>query len=185
MTSSPAPGLTDLHRLVWTALLAALVAVGAFLHAPIGPAPITLQPFFVFLAGFVLGWRRGMACLGLYLAAGLLGLPVFSGGRSGFAHLLGPTGGYLLGFVFCAGLAGLATRERCSTLGWGRGLAFAAAGLLAVYGCGLIQLKYALGLTWTKAAAVGIAPFLPWDAGKAAAAVASYRFLYAKGLLPK
>jgi biotin transport system substrate-specific component len=184
MTGSAPPALRDLHRLVWTALLAALVAVGAFLHVPIGPAPITLQPYFVLLAGFILGWRRGMACLGLYLAAGLLGLPVFSGGRSGFAHLLGPTGGYLFGFVLAAGLAGLATRRREETLGWVRGLAWALAGLLVAYGFGLLQLKLTLGLSWGKAFAVGAAPFLLWDIGKAAAAVASYRFLYAKRLLP-
>lgn len=185
MTSSSPPALQDLHRLVWTALLAALTAVGAFLHVPIGPAPVTLQPYFVLLAGYTLGWRRGLACMGLYLAAGLLGLPVFSGGRSGFAHLLGPTGGYLLGFVLAAGLAGLATRRREENLGWVRGLAWAAAGLLVAYGFGLVQLKLALGLSWGKALTVGVAPFLPWDALKAAAAVASYRFLYAKRLLPR
>ncbi|MFT3889522.1 MAG: biotin transporter BioY [Arachnia sp.] len=94
---------------VFAALLAALAVVPPI---PIGilPAPITLQVVGVALAGLCLGWWRGGLAVALYVVVGLAGLPVFAGGKGGIGALFGPTGGYLIAFVFAAALTGLLAR---------------------------------------------------------------------------
>ncbi|MDR2354229.1 MAG: biotin transporter BioY [Deltaproteobacteria bacterium] len=99
----------DIRAAVRLALWAALIAVGAFLAIPIGPVPITLQTFFVNLAGFKEGPRAFWAPV-LYLLAGIVGLPVFAGGVSGPAILWGPSAGFALTFPILALVAGFATR---------------------------------------------------------------------------
>jgi biotin transport system substrate-specific component len=89
----------SLRMTVYASLMAALVAAGAYLAIPIGPVPIVLQNLFVFLSGLLLGPRWGAASIGVYLLAGSLGLPVFAGGVGGIGRFVGPTGGYLLGFL--------------------------------------------------------------------------------------
>jgi biotin transport system substrate-specific component len=90
------------------ALWAALMAAGAWIAIPIGPVPITLQTFFIALAGFAMGPVRGFLSACLYVLAGLLGFPAFAGGVSGPALLLGPTAGYALSFPLGAFVSGLA-----------------------------------------------------------------------------
>ncbi len=175
--------MTDLHQLVWTALMAAMVGAGAYLVFPLGPVPISMQPLFVFLTGYVLGPKRGVLAIGLYLLAGTIGLPVFSGGRSGLGHLLGPTGGYLFGFVVAAYLCGFAQRPG-SSVSWSRGLAWGSGALLATYAIGGIWLKFALSISWSKAWMVGVVPFIPWDGLKMLTALACVRYLSRFGLLP-
>ena len=175
--------LTDLHSLVWTALMAAAIGAGAYLIVPIGPVPVSMQPFFVFLAGYALGPRRGAMAVALYILAGTVGLPVFAGGKSGLGHLLGPTGGYLLGFVVTAYLCGKA-RDEETLIPWTKGLAFGGMGLLAAYAIGSLWLKVVMGLTFYKAWLVGIVPFIPWDAIKAVAALLCARYLARFNLLP-
>lgn len=169
--------LTSLHRLVWTSLLAATIAAGAFMVLHIGPVPISMQPFFVFLAGFVLGPVQGMACMLLYIVAGTIGLPVFSGGKSGLAHLLGPTGGYLLGFLLAAGITGLATMGKGRKLSWLSGMAWGLTALLVTYAFGVAWLRHVIDSDWTKALALGCYPFIGWDLLKIVAAVACCRLL--------
>lgn len=179
----PKDSLTDLHQLVWTALLAATIGAGAYLVVPIGPVPVSMQPFFVFLTGFALGPRRGAMAVGLYLLAGTLGLPVFAGGRSGLGHLFGPTGGYIFGWLAAVWLCGLA-RERDGAVSWMRGGGFGLAALLALYSMGAGWLKFALSMSWHKAFLAGVAPFIVWDILKLVAAVASARYMARLGLLP-
>nr|WP_319775859.1 biotin transporter BioY [uncultured Sphaerochaeta sp.] len=181
MSNAP---LASLHRLVWTALLAALVAVGSFIHFPLGPVPVSLQTFFVLVAGFILGGSGGAICVGLYILAGLAGLPVFSGGKSGLAHLLGPTGGFFIGFFLITILSGQATGKGTKMLSWPRGLMWGGIGFLALYVAGVSWLKWTLGLDWLKALTVGFLPFIPGDVIKLVAAVGAYRFLFTKRLLP-
>jgi biotin transport system substrate-specific component len=172
--------LISLHRLVWTAMLAALTAVGAYVTVPLGPVPVTLQTFFVILSGYVLGPAGGAAAVGLYLAAGSVGLPVFAGGKSGAAVLLGPTGGYLVGFAACAAITGMTGRKA----GWLGILAYGLAGLAAIYVLGVARLKFVLDAEWTKAAAIGLLPFLPGAAVKLLLAAGAYRFMLKRRLLP-
>lgn len=180
----PQTTLTSLHRLVWLALCAALMAVGSFISVPLGAVPFTMQTFFVMLAGLILGPARGALAAALFVAAGLFGLPIFVGGHSGPAVLLGPTGGYLFGYILAAAAVGAGSMGRPGARIARLALAMLA-GLVCIYAPGVIQLRYVLSLTWAKALAVGLAPFILWDVVKAALAVATYRFLAARRLLPR
>lgn len=93
---------------IFTALFAAIIAAGAFIAIPAGPSmvPIVLQNMLAVLAGCLLGGLNGGLATLLFLFAGALGLPVFSGGRGGLAHFLSPTGGFLIGYVIAAFTAG-------------------------------------------------------------------------------
>lgn len=125
-------------------LFSALTAVGAFIQVtiPVQPTPmhITLQFFFVLLAGLLLGARRSLASVGVYLAVGLCGIPVFASG-GGPAYLLKPTFGFLLGFAAAAFTAGaIFERQRRITF---PGLFWAAlGGLFADYGCGMVYFYF-------------------------------------------
>lgn len=176
----PSP-LSGLHRQVWIALLAALIAVGAFIQIPIGPVPVTLQTFFIVLAGFILGPVNGALAMILYIAAGAIGLPIFAGGKAGFAVLFGPTGGYLIGFIGTAYLAGLGKHSKSiiMPLVWGL------AGLAVVYAVGFLRLKFVLDISYVKAAAIGITPFIAGDIIKVSTATIALQFLRRQGLLPE
>jgi biotin transport system substrate-specific component len=129
---------------------------------PVSPVPLTGQTLAVLLVGTLLGRRRGSLAVIAYIAEGLGGLPVFAHGGFGPAHLLGPTGGYLIGFVAAAYVTG-ALAER----GWDRGLL----GSLAAMCLGNLAI-YAVGLSWLSLYAgdatlvVGLYPFLIADAIK-------------------
>lgn len=180
MTMTP---LAPLHRLVWASLMAALLAVGSYLHFPLWGVPFSLQMLFVFLAGLALGPAWGAASVALYILAGLVGLPVFAGGKSGLAVLLGPTGGYIFGFLACAVIMGLSARGK-GPVPWVRGLAWGLGAILAIYVPGVLQLKAILGLGWDEALTIGVAPFIPLDIIKLIAAIAAQRSLSRSGLLP-
>jgi biotin transport system substrate-specific component len=169
---NPSP---NLQKMVLAALMAALTAAGAYMAIPIGPVPIVLQSLFVILSGLVLGSRWAAASMAIYLLAGIIGLPVFAGGSGGLAKLLGPTGGYLVGFLLAAYLIGLVA-ERSDGRLWINLLGLVAGSLL-IYLCGVAWLKTILGVSLNKALAMGMWPFLPGDALKIAAALALERSL--------
>jgi biotin transport system substrate-specific component len=99
-------GIRQIAIVIGASLFVALCARIA-LPLPFTPVPLTLQNFGVLLVGLSLGSRRGFVALALYLAEGLMGMPVFSPtGPGGVAQLLGPTGGFLLAYPFVAGIAG-------------------------------------------------------------------------------
>jgi biotin transport system substrate-specific component len=157
-----------LRPMIHAALFAALTAVGAYLFIPIGPVPIVLQNMFVFLAGLLLGSRWGLASVAVYLLAGLCGLPVFAGGTGGIGRLMGPTGGFLLGYLPAVFLIGTIADRRPGRMRWD--VAAMLLGSAALYACGVAWLMGVTKMTFAKAAAVGMLPFLPGDALKIAAA---------------
>jgi len=160
---------TSLRMMVYASLLAALIAAGAYLALPIGPVPIVLQNFFVFLSGLLLGPRWGAASVGVYLMAGALGLPVFAGGIGGIGRFAGPTGGYLLGYLPAVYVIGWISKKSK-----GRGALDVLAmvcGSIVIYGCGVSWLKILSGMTLAKTLAVGMYPFILGDGLKIAAAV--------------
>jgi biotin transport system substrate-specific component len=163
-----------LVRIAFTALFAALTAAGAFIAFPLGPVPIVLQNLFALLSGLVLGPVLGGASVGLFLLAGLLNFPVFSGG-GGIARFAGPTGGYLIGYLLAALTAGLITgRPRANTgtkVFQVRVIIAVIAGFLVIYIPGLIWLKARMNLDWIKTLMTGFIPFIIGDALKGIAAV--------------
>ncbi len=160
----------QLRMMVYASLFAALTAVGAFLAIPIGPVPIVLQNMFVYLAGLLIGSRWGLASVGVYLLAGACGLPVFAGGLGGFGRIVGPTGGYLIGYlptVYIIGKISARTQQRVIT-----DVLAMICGTVVLYACGVTWLKIVTGMTLAKALAAGAFPFLAGDALKIAAATA-------------
>jgi biotin transport system substrate-specific component len=158
---------------IYSALFASLMAAGAAIAIPIGPVPIVLQNLFVLLAGLLLGGKWGAASVGIYLLAGALGLPVFSGGTGGIGRFAGPTGGYLIGFLPAVYIVGK-TVEKLGTRSMILVLAMIM-GTCMIYVPGVIWLKTLTGMSWIKALTVGCIPFLPGDALKIVAAVSIYR----------
>ena len=158
----------------------ALVAVSSHIALPLGftPVPLTLQPFAVLLLGLLLSPRLAAATLGAYLVEGALGLPVFAPGLvfgAGMAHLLGPTGGYLMSYPAAATL--IAYLWRRSSRGFSAALASAAVGnvliLLSGFAWLMVWTHGTGSLTSVKAAFVmTVLPFLPGDALKVVAAAA-------------
>jgi biotin transport system substrate-specific component len=165
---------TTIH-LTLTALFAALTAAGTFIAIPLpfSPVPIVLQNLFALLSGLILGPLWGSAAVGLYLLAGAIGAPVFAGASGGFARFLGPTGGFLIGYLFAALAAGLvAGRPRPGVeTPLPRIIAAVLAGLLVVYVPGIIRLKFAIDRPWAAAFAAGFSPFIIGDTIKGIAAV--------------
>ena len=165
----------QLRMMVYASLFAALTAVGAFLAIPIGPVPIVLQNMFVFLAGLLLGGRWGLASVGVYLLAGACGLPVFAGGLGGISRFIGPTGGYLIGYlpaVFLIGTMSQKVNPRIIS-----DVLAMICGTLVLYACGISWLKIVTGMSPAKALALGMYPFLIGDALKIAAAAVIARAL--------
>jgi biotin transport system substrate-specific component len=159
-----APAST-LWRVILVAAGSMLIGLAAQIAIPLpfSPVPVTGQTLAVLVVGAALGARLGSLSVVLYVLEGLIGLPVFAGGASGIARLAGPTGGYLVGFIFAAALVG-ALAER----GWDRR---ASACALAMFG-GLAVI-YVVGLTWlarfplqTGLLEAGLLPFLVGDAYK-------------------
>lgn len=90
--------LFSVRSMVFTALFAALICVAAPYSVAIGPIPISLATFAIYLTGAILGGKRGMIATAVYIMLGAVGLPVFSNFQGGFGVLFGPTGGYIIGY---------------------------------------------------------------------------------------
>lgn len=134
--------------------------------------PATLQSAVVLLAGLRLGARKGALSQAIYVAAGALGLPFFAG-ASGIAVLFGPTGGYLVGFVLAAWLAGnLNARFGNGTFVRTWLVTFAAS--IALFVPGLIQLKFFTGAEWMQVMAMGLVPFIVGDVLKVTLAATTH-----------
>lgn len=138
---------------------AALTSIMAQITIPAGLIPITAQSLSVLFVGMCLGSLRGALALVLYTAAGALGLPIFSDGASGPDHLLGPTGGYLLGYIAAAVVVGWIA-ERGLDQTFPRAFASAALGTLTIYLFGLPWLAAANDYGIETILAVGVYPFL-------------------------
>ncbi len=151
-----------IRGLVYAALFGALTAAGAFIIIPLPPVPITAQTFFLNIAAALLGGPLGAASQFIYVMLGIVGIPVFSGGKAGLGVLFGPTGGYLLGFIIAAFVIGLITKtKKDAGIFW---YIFAMLiGMVIIYSLGVLQLSFVAKLSFAKALAVGVLPFLPGD----------------------
>ena len=156
----------------------ALLGIMANIRVSLWPVPITMQTFGVFLIAFFFGSRKGFLTILAYLLAGLVGFGVFAGYKSGYAIFLGPTAGYLIGFLFMAFFVG-----RMIEKGYGRTkksvLACMIIGNIILYAFGLIGLWFYLGnIGLWKILTAGLVPFLIGDAIKIAGAVALFPYLW-------
>ncbi len=175
-------GFISLRTVILALLGSAFVAVSAQIYVPLEPVPITGQTFAVLVVGMAFGWRLGAATLLLYMAEGAVYIPVFAKLSAGPAVIVGPTGGYIVGFVVAAAVVGYLAQR-----GWDRNVGLTALamliGNLAIYLPGVPWLAafYAgpgmeyIAATGAETAfgaalAAGAAPFLVGDALKLALA---------------
>jgi biotin transport system substrate-specific component len=158
------------RRIIAVALGALVVALSAQIVVPVpfSPIPMTLQPLAVLIVGALLGGAAGLGALLLYVALGIAGLPVFAGGGSGVARLLGPTGGYLLAFPVAAWMTGILTSPVLGSnrlfggAGVLRVLLACAIGMVVIHVGGVAQLAL-LGGDPALAFRMGFIPFLTGD----------------------
>ena len=154
-------------EIAMVSLFAALTAVGAFIRIPIPYVPLTLQTLMVMLAGLILGGRLAALSQLLYLAIGLLGLPIFAQG-GGPGYVLQPSFGFLLGFIAGAYLIGRMV-ERVERLSFPRTLAALLLGQAAIYILGIVYLHFNLNFIIHKPTSlsatikIGLLVFIPGE----------------------
>ncbi|MFQ9787975.1 MAG: biotin transporter BioY [Mediterraneibacter faecis] len=153
-------------QMVLIALMTAVTCVLGPLSIPLpfSPVPISLTNFAIFLAIFVLGMKSGTISFIIYLLLGAIGVPVFSSFRGGFQVLAGPTGGYLIGFIFLALIMGFALdhfdRKLVPTI---IGMII---GMAVCYAFGTVWLAKLLSLSFKEGLMMGVIPYLAGDAAK-------------------
>lgn len=172
------PVSSRLRSLTRIALSAALIAAGAWVSVPVGQVPFTLQVLAVVLVALVLPpYEAGMA-VAVYLLAGAIGAPVFSGGRAGLQVFAGASGGYLVGFLLGAAAGSWLRRALAgSANAVASDVVPASAVIVIVYLLGWAHIAFVLGAGPVAAFATGVLPFIALDAAKAAGAVAVARVL--------
>jgi biotin transport system substrate-specific component len=149
----------------YSAAFIGLISLGAWVSIPFFPVPLTLQTLFVLLAGAVMK-RYAVIPVSLYVLLGALGLPVYHTGVTGIGILLGPTGGYLIGFIFAALVVGLAYEHTSEAIR----ITGLITGTVIIYIFGVAWLMYSLALGFVPAVISGVLPFIPGDAIKVYAA---------------
>ncbi|HEU6442005.1 MAG TPA: biotin transporter BioY [Microvirga sp.] len=158
-----------LRAIVLMAVGTALLTLSAKVQVPLPYVPMTLQTLVVLIIGTSYGWRLGGATVGLYLLQGAMGIPVFAGPTAGIGYMMGPTGGFLFGFLAAAIVMGLMAER-----GWDRSLlrviVMMSLGHALVFVFGLAQLS--LVMPFARAWTVGAAPFVAATVVKTALAVA-------------
>ena len=150
----------NLRMTVYCALFTALIIIGGYISIPIpvGPVPIVLADFFVMITGLFLGLKYGLISTALYLALGALGMPVFAGGGAGLAVLVGPTGGFLFGYLLVVASIGFITGKRKPSIV--TNLIALVVGNILLYAIGVPWLKFQMNINWAAALAAGLIPFI-------------------------
>jgi len=159
-------------ELFWIFTFSVLTFLSAQVIVPVQPVPFTLQTMLVLLSGAFLGSRNGAYSQVVYLAAGIIGLPVFAGYSFGIAKLFGPTGGYLLSFPFAAFLAGYIIEKNKSSISIL--VSFVISGFLILL-IGSLYLSYFLNGNVRQSMFSGLLIFSVWDNIKIAAAFSIYK----------
>ncbi len=157
----------SVRELVLCAALCAILCVVCPFTVPIGVVPISLSSFVVCCVGGAAGCKRGIIATTLYLFIGGLGVPVFAGFRGGLYVLLGPTGGFLCGYLMLVGIAGWVSDKNDSTVV--RGVSFSC-GMILLYLCGGVWYTVSTHVSFWAALSVCVLPFLPFDVVKITAA---------------
>ena len=158
----------NIRNLTAVALMAAVICILGPLSLPIGPVPISFTNLAIYITMYVLDMKKGTVSYLIYLLIGLVGVPVFSGFTSGPAKLLGPTGGYLIGFIPMCIITGLFVdrfyKKRIVCI---VGMVLATA---VTYAIGTAWLAFSAKMTFSAALAAGVLPFIAEDMLKIIAA---------------
>lgn len=162
---------TTTYKMAAAGLMAALTCIlgPMSLAIPVSPVPISLTNLVIYLSVYILGWKLGCISYLVYLLLGLAGLPVFSGFSGGAGKLFGPTGGYLIGFIFMAGICGLFFEKfHCENKCYRYLLNCVGMvlGTLVAYLFGTVWLAVQAGLDFRAALGAGVIPFIPGDLTK-------------------
>jgi len=163
MTFSTTENRTFSAQLVWMMGFTMLTAIGAQIEIPSTPVPFTLQTFFVLLSGVILGKRNGAISQLLYLSAGIIGAPVFSGFGFGVAKIVGPTGGYLLSFPVVAFIVGLLVERLRTYWGVSASMLF---GMFVLFAFGTLHLSAFYLHNFSESVEKGFLIFSIWDIAK-------------------
>lgn len=149
-------------QMTLTAIMAAVICILGPLSIPlpISPVPISFTNLAIYLTVCLLGWKLGTISYLIYLFIGLIGLPVFSSFSSGFGKLLGPTGGYLIGFIAMSLICGVTFEKFSKRSYWIIGLII---GTLVDYIFGTIWLSFEAHLTFIQSLWAGVIPYIPGD----------------------
>ncbi|MBU3189930.1 biotin transporter BioY [Clostridium bowmanii] len=154
----------NIHHLTLIGVMAAVTCILGPLSLPIGIVPISLTNLVIYFSVYVLGQKRGTLSYIVYLLIGLIGLPVFSGFSGGFTKLFGPTGGYLIGFIFMAFISGIFIDKFSNKIY----MCFLGMiiGTIVAYILGTAWLAYQANLTFNATLAIGVLPFIAGDLAK-------------------
>lgn len=159
------------RSMVLAAFFAALLAISSYVVIPIGPVPHSMQPMFVFLNALLLGAKTGCISVVVWFALGIIGLPVFAGGKAGLTTFIEPTGGFLIGFLIATYIIGYLADK--GTKSFAKTFIIIIPGLIIIYIFGLVGFKlsmeYVLNktLSWQTSFNLVVVPFLPFDVIKA------------------
>ena len=168
--TSKASMTSKTYTMTSIALMAAVICVVGPFTIPVGPVPVSLAPLAILLGVYILGTKKGTFALLVYLLIGAVGVPVFSGFTGGLGKLAGPTGGYFIGYILMALIAGwfihrFYDKVAVQFLGMLLGLA-------VLYAFGTAWLAYSAGMSFGAALTAGVLPFIAFDIIKIIIAIA-------------
>jgi len=155
--------LLDVRQLALTGLMSAVICILAplSLHIPVSPVPISLGTLAIYFVIYVMGMKLGTLSVAIYILLGLAGLPVFTDFTGGAGKLFGPTGGYIIGYLFMSLICGFFTDK------WGDRIPLCLIGMIlgtgTCYLFGTAWLAYQASYTFPQALAAGVLPYIPFD----------------------
>ncbi|MBC6314446.1 biotin transporter BioY [Listeria grandensis] len=147
-----------LKQLIINALFAVIIAILAQVTIPIGPIPLTGQTFAIGLAATILGARNATISVAVYLVLGAIGVPVFAGMSAGLGILFGPTGGFLIGFLFNAYVTGFLIEKTNFSMAYAIFANIIGSFITLLFGA--LWLKFGGDLSWSAAFTAGVTPFI-------------------------
>ena len=178
-TTAPKP-ILEVKQLALTGLMSAVICIlgPISMNIPISPVPVSLGLLAIYFVLSVLGMKLGTLSVAIYILLGLVGLPVFTGFTGGPGKLFGPTGGYIVGYIFMALICGFFLDK------WGSNLPVSFLGMLlgtaVCYLFGTVWLAFQSSYTFPQALAAGVLPYIPLDLVKLIIAMIAGRGLRAR-----
>lgn len=155
---------SNVYQMTIIGVMAAVICILGPLSIPIGVVPISFTNLAIYFVLYTLGMKKGTMSYIIYMLIGFVGIPVFSGFTSGPSKLLGPTGGYIIGFFFMALIAGFFIDTFFDK--WYLCFIGMVLGTAVCYAFGTVWLSYQAGISVNSALAMGVIPFIPEDLAK-------------------